>query len=184
MIFGGFRPERGWAPNGTIRGFSRRATAQAPTVGFSGSEQVGWAGRAVESAAFFPLLSGRAGGRGGVHCMGVWIHIQDLFEHRPPRAGFGGLTPRPRVWRPPVSVMTPPVMKGRKRRVVALRTVPRMARCASNGAIRLANHAAGGRVLVAKLERSLANRHVGKRGLYPLFEGPRCFRWVNKPSRF
>ena len=41
---------------------------------------------------------------------------------------------------------------------------------ASNGAIRLANHAAAGRVLVAKLERSLANRHVGKRGLYPLFE--------------
>ena len=76
----------------------------------------------------------------------------------------------PRLWRPPVSAMIPPVMKGRKRRVVALRTVPRMARLASNGALRLSNHAAAGRVLIAKLERSLANRHVGKRGLSPLFQ--------------
>ena len=126
MIFGGFQPERGWAPNGTMRGFSRRATAQAPTVGFSGSAQAAWAGRAVESPAFFPSCrEGR-----GVHCMGAWIHIQDLFEQRPPLAGFGGRTPMPRLWRPPVSAMIPPVMKGRKRRVVALRTVPRMARCA------------------------------------------------------
>ena len=102
--------------------------------------------------------------------MGVWIHIQDLFEHRPPLAGFGGRTPMPRLWRPPVSAMIPPVMKGRKRRVVALRTVPRMARLASNGALRLSNHAAAGRVLIAKLERSLANRHVGKRGHSPLFK--------------
>jgi hypothetical protein len=149
----------------------------------AGQSRWGGQGERWSRRHFSPSCREGRGGGGG-HCMGVWIHIQDLFEHRPPRAGFGGLTPRPRVWRPPVSVMTPPVMKGRKRRVVALRTVPRMARCASNGAIRLANHAAGGRVLVAKLERSLANRHVGKRGLYPLFEGPRCFRWVNKPSRF
>ena len=45
-----------------------------------------------------------------------------------------------------------------------------MARLASNGALRVANHAAAGRVLIAKLERSLANRHVGKLGHSPLFK--------------
>jgi hypothetical protein len=43
MIFGGFRPERGWAPNGTIRGFSRdRSKGFWPFFAFNWVKNAAW----------------------------------------------------------------------------------------------------------------------------------------------
>ena len=123
--------------------------------------RAGGVGRASGGVAgIFPLLSGRAGG--ALH----WsLDTHSGFVRTPPA------TSRVRRSHTQAQVVAAaglgddpagdegPEAQGR-----------RPADRASNGALRLANHAAAGRVLIAKLERSLANRHVGKRGHSQLFK--------------